>query len=146
MNQSIVREKYLASKKTYDDALNAFGVTRDEAWAYSDDKSDQIPFEVEPAEICISDSPIHGKGVFAKVKIKKGTIIAPARIGGKRTPVGRYGNHGSDPNSIMAMRENGDVDLVAIQDIDAGAEILSDYFFNFVNTRLEHVQTKCGGN
>lgn len=31
------------------------------------------------------------------------------------------------------MRENGDIDLVAFKDIEPGTEVLSDYFFNFIN-------------
>ena len=126
---------YLGSNRSLDDVLNVLGVTRDALTAISENLSDQIPFPVDPAVIRIGESSIHGKGIFSTDKIKKGQIIAPARIGSMRTPAGRYCNHSGSPNSEMVMRDNGDVDLVALSDIEKDSEVLSDYYLNFANTR-----------
>ena len=65
--------------------------------------------------------------------LKSGEIIAPARLDGKRTPAGRYTNHSKNPNSIMILRDNNDIDLVAKKVIkgcqggNLGEEITIDY-------------------
>lgn len=78
---------------------------------------DQTTFPVGDYKVVVSDSPIEGRGLFATGVIASGEIIAPARIGGKRTPAGRFTNHALSPNAKMVARENGDIDLVAIRDI-----------------------------
>jgi hypothetical protein len=128
---------YISSKRTLDDVLNVLGKTHAELTSISENIDDQIPFPVEPDGISVGESLVHGKGVFATKSFSKGDVIAFARIGDKRTPVGRFCNHSGDPNSEMVMRENGDVDLVAIKEIGQGFEILSDYYFNYVKTRSE---------
>ena len=127
---------YLASQRTFEDVLIALGTTRERVMAVSENLRDQIPFPSGPMTVCIAASPIHGNGVFSTRLFKKDEIIACARIGNKRTPAGRYGNHGATPNAEMVMRENGNVDLVALSDIEPGQEVLSDYYLNYVNTRL----------
>jgi hypothetical protein len=98
---------------------------------------DLMPFLTEPMGVRIDDSAIHGKGIFATKPFQSGEIIAPARKGGKRTPAARYCNHGGDPNAKMVMHSNGDVDLIALKAIEPNTEILSDYFLNFIKTRVE---------
>jgi SET domain-containing protein len=71
--------------------------------------------------------------MIATADIAAGEPVAPARRGGKRTPAGRYTNHGAHPNAAMMMLENGDIDLVAIKAIGGclggmdGEEITVDY-------------------
>ena len=81
----------------------------------------------------ISDSDIEGKGLFVTAPVAAGAVICPARIAGKRTQAGRYVNHSLTPNAQMVLRENGDIDLVALVDLDGcrggsvGQELTIDY-------------------
>jgi hypothetical protein len=78
-------------------------------------------------------SKIEGKGVMASGNIKEGEVIGPARINKMRTPLGRYTNHSKNPNAKMVLKENGDIDLVAVSNIagykggQLGEEITVDY-------------------
>jgi SET domain-containing protein len=57
----------------------------------------------------------------------------PALINGMRTQAGRFVNHSVTPNCEMVKRPNGDVDLVALEDLhgciggNAGQELTVDY-------------------
>lgn len=78
----------------------------------------------------VAASPIHGLGMFATSAVAGGAVIAPARIGGKRTPAGRYVNHSARPNALGVPRSgapDADVDLVALRPIQPGDEITLDY-------------------
>lgn len=78
-------------------------------------------------------SPIEGVGIFATMPIDISECIGPARIGGLRTPLGRFTNHSKFPNSEFVVRNNGDIDLVAMQKITGcsggsnGEEITVNY-------------------
>lgn len=128
---------YLSTNRTFEDALSALGGSAEELKAISENETDQIPFPTENTSVRVADSKIHGKGLFAAVDLHEDQIVAPARIGSLRTPVGRFANHSGAPNARMVMRENGDVDLVTNRAINAGEEILTDYYFNFTNTRSQ---------
>lgn len=128
-------DAYIRTHRTIDDVVNALGITHAEMTSISENPDDQIDFPSPPDCIEVRESPIHGKGMFATRAIQRG-VICPARMSGKRTPAGRFCNHSGDPNAIMVMRETGDVDLVALKDIEPGQEILNDYYLSFVNTRL----------
>jgi len=114
-------------------AIAEFGITHDLAWQIASNPSDQIPMPLGSYKMIVTDSPIHGKGVFATAAIAPGELIAPARVDGKRTPAGRYTNHAAEPNAIMVLRPNGDIDLVACKPIagcqggQPGEEITIDY-------------------
>lgn len=97
------------------------------------------------SKIEVRTSPQHGRGVFATARIAKGTPIL--RFTGPRLhrdaldpndyhlqideqdylgPSGReddYVNHCCEPNAAFT----GDLDLVALRDIEAGEEITWDY-------------------
>jgi len=63
-------------------------------------EEDQIPFpEGSALKVALHPSPIHGTGVFASFPINAFEVIGPARLNGKRTPLGRYTNHSSNPNA-----------------------------------------------
>jgi putative nucleotidyltransferase with HDIG domain len=78
----------------------------------------------------IRKSPIHGKGVFSKEKIKKGDVIGLIMTKDlrkdSRTVVGKYLNHSADPNALAISTKKGYA-LAARQDIPADTEILVDY-------------------
>lgn len=97
----------------YDNVLKEFGYTREQAEHEVSYAGDRINFPHGSYKVMVSDSSIHGRGLFATADIEPGEFIAPARIGGKRTPAVRYTNHSFAPNSKFVLRQNGDIDLVA---------------------------------
>jgi len=113
--------------------LEDLSVTAEKVREQSEIEDDQIPMPPGEYKMKIAKSYIEGKGVFVTAPVKEGETIAPARIGGKRTPAGRYANHSPAPNAKMVLRYNGDIDLVATEAIDGchggdhGQEVTVDY-------------------
>lgn len=101
----------------YRQVLVEFGFSEERARAIAHNEADLVELPYGGYKIMVSDSPIEGKGLFATASIAPGEIIAPARIGGKRTIAGRYTNHSLVPNAEMVLRESGDIDLVATMPI-----------------------------
>jgi len=126
-------EIYLSTNRTLDDVLNVLGFTYEQLKRISENEADQIEFP-DKVSVEVKASPIHGKGIFATIKFFPGDVIGPARLDSKRTPLGRYSNHGK-PNAHGIMRDNGDVDVVALTYIEVGDEVLTDYYFNFTKSR-----------
>lgn len=100
----------------------------------SENESDQIPMpDGHGVKVTIRPSPIEGLGVFLSFPAEEGEIIAPARIRGCRTPVGRYTNHSRNPNAVFVKTESGDIYLVAKRRIagcsggNSGEEVTVDY-------------------
>lgn len=126
LRQTVDQADYIAM-------LAEVGIPHEVARRQSEDERDQIPMPMGSYSVMVDDSPIEGKGVFATAPIEAGVVIAPARLGGKRTPAGRYTNHSATPNAMMVQRSNGDIDLVATRSIagcaggQAGEEITIDY-------------------
>lgn len=114
-------------------AIAEYGFDHETVRKQTENLDDQIPMPFGDYKIMIADSKIDGKGVFATGNIEEGEVIAPARIDGKRTPVGRYTNHSKNINAIMVLRDNGNIDLVAKKAItgcqggNLGQEITIDY-------------------
>lgn len=94
---------------------------------------DQIPMPAGSWRVKTGPSSIHGTGVFVTSNVLPGEILGPARIGGKRTPLGRYTNHSAKPNARMELLPNGDVQLVTTQALNGcrggldGDEVTIDY-------------------
>jgi hypothetical protein len=80
----------------------------------------------------MAPSNIQGQGIFATDFIVPGEVIGPARIGDKRTILGRMVNHDPNPNAKMVWN-GGNIELVAIHEIKGkkgtflGDEITTDY-------------------
>ena len=114
-------------------AIAEFGFDHETVRKQTENLDDQIPMPFGNYKFMVANSRIDGKGVFATGNFKEGEIIAPARINGKRTPVGRYTNHSKNANGIMVLRDNKDIDLVAKKAINGcqggnlGEEITIDY-------------------
>ncbi len=114
-------------------AIAEFGFDHETVRKQTENLDDQIPMPFGNYKFMVANSRIDGKGVFATGNFKKGEVIAPARINGKRTPVGRYTNHSKNANGIMVLRDNNDIDLVAKKAINGchggnlGEEITIDY-------------------
>jgi hypothetical protein len=81
----------------------------------------------------VAPSNIDGQGLIVTGNIVAGEIIAPARLNGLRTPAGRFTNHSKNPNAMMILLDNGDINLVATIAIDGcqggnlGKEVTIDY-------------------
>jgi hypothetical protein len=109
------------------------GWTTDEVRAMSLDDRDQVPMPDGWPKVTLRPSPIEGRGVFLSAPADAGEVIGPARVDGKRTPLGRYTNHARTPNAAFVKAENGDIWLVATRRIagcvggDAGEEVTVDY-------------------
>lgn len=100
----------------------------------SENTRDQIPMPDGLApKITIRDSYIEGKGIFLSAPAEAGEVLAPARLGGYRTPVGRYTNHSPYPNAEFVQVDTGDIYLRALRNIhgcvggDYGEEVTVDY-------------------
>ncbi len=117
----------------YYQAIEEYGFTEDVVRMQSENTEDQIEFPYGNYKVMVSDSKIQGKGLFATGSFIEGEVIAPARIKGQRTPAGRYTNHAKQPNAVMVLKDNGDIDLVASKEIkgckggNLGDEITVDY-------------------
>lgn len=127
-------EVYLATDRSLDSVLTVLGFTREQLTAISENELDQIPFRGR-YPVFTKPSLIHGLGLFSLKHLAAGDYICPARFDGKRTPAGRYMNHSGQPNAEVVLRTTGDVNVYALKDIAPDEEILTDYYFNFTNTR-----------
>lgn len=126
---------YLVSGRSFQDAISILGFSESELTEISENETDMVSLNISYDKFEIKDSVIHNKGIFAKKVIKSGEAVGLARIGDKRTVIGKYSNHSGTPNSKMVKCENGDIELVAIKDIQIDEEITSDYFFNYMISR-----------
>jgi len=97
----------------------------------------------------VTISPIEGKGLFVTALVKAGQIVCPARINGKRSQAGRYTNHSAHPNAKMVLLANGDIDLVALVDIEGckggnmGTEVTIDYRQALALTGVKFKEALC---
>ena len=126
--------EHAADREDFDLIVKASGFTRATIRAQSENLSDQIPMpDGHGTKVTIRQSPIEGHGVFLSSPVEEGELIAPARIFGLRTPVGRYTNHSKTPNAYFIKSDDGDIFLVALRRIagcsggDAGEEVTIDY-------------------
>lgn len=132
MSKQVEWIMHTPDREDYRDMLSDLNITHDTVVRMSENTEDLIPFN-GVSLVTVSDSPIQGKGLFATSNIKAGDTIAPARLNNKRTPAGRFTNHGAKPNSKMIKLDNGDMMLVAIKDIkgmsggELGDELTVDY-------------------
>lgn len=122
-----------ADRQDFALVLQQSGFSREVVQEQSLNEDDQIPMPEGSWKLKLGPSDIAGKGVFVTSYVKAGEVIAPARLGGKRTPAGRYTNHAASPNARMEQLPNGDIQLVAIRPISGcmggadGEEVTIDY-------------------
>lgn len=110
------------------------GFTEEKVREQSENTDDQISVHHSTMpKVTIRNSSIEGKGVFLSSPAETNELLAPARIGGMRTPVGRYTNHSKSPNAKFIMSDTGDIYLVALKPIAGchgggqGEEVTIDY-------------------
>ena len=112
--------------------LSEIGLSHETVQTQTMNEEDQIPMPMGSYKFSISNSLIHGKGVFATAEIEEGEIIGPARLAGMRTPIGRYVNHSLQANARMG-DHGGDIFLHAARTIEGsrggflGEEITTNY-------------------
>jgi hypothetical protein len=128
------REAHQPDRDDFDRFLVEEGLTAVAVRLMSEDLSDQMSMpEGFLGTVQVWPSPIEGNGLFTSSGAKAGQVICPARLGGKRTPAGRYANHSATPNAHFVATGQGDILLVALRDIrgchggDHGEEITVDY-------------------
>jgi hypothetical protein len=134
-SQAFLERPRLIEHKSDDDyqaMLADLGVTEILVREQSENESDQISFPQGSYKVKIGPSGIEGRGLIATSDIDANEIICPARIGGLRTPAGRYTNHAKTPNA-MALPIGEDIYLVALRPISGcrggedGEEITVNY-------------------
>jgi hypothetical protein len=113
------------AQKDYQLFLDQIGLNQAEIDKIVTNESDCIDM---PKNVFVElrDSKIHGKGLFATKSFKKGEIVCPGRLNGKRTPGGRFINHSYDSN-ILPIKVGDDIYATAIRDIYENEELLVDY-------------------
>lgn len=135
-------EEHEADRQDYLKMLEDVGIPHKIALAESENDSDRIDMRFDC--IRVLPSSIQGKGVFLTSPVSEGQMIAPARVDGFRTEVGRYTNHSATPNAKM-VRRGQDIDLVALRHIDGcmgggqGEEITIDYRQALAAARAEEL-------
>lgn len=75
----------------------------------------------------VRESVIHGRGLFATREFSLGDVICPGRLGGMRTPAGRFTNHSPTPNAEGLRLESGDILAIATKRIQVNEEVSLDY-------------------
>jgi len=110
----------------YQAFLHEYGLTEDYVQSLVQNTDDQCDLD-GVYDIELKESLIHGLGAFAMKDIAEHTLIAPARLNGKRTIAGRYVNHSDKPNAQFFPLDNGDLHLIATFNINKGDEITIDY-------------------
>ena len=115
------------NRRDYEAFCAEYGFSEAEVQAITQNKADQIPMPDGFCAIRLAQSDLHGMGMFAATDVLTGGILAPARLGVKRTPAGRYTNHAKRPNCVFIPHSNGDIFLVAAEDIPCGTELTVDY-------------------
>jgi hypothetical protein len=108
--------------------LAEYGLSRSLVRNASYNPNDQIPMpDWGEGKLQLGHSDIQRYGMFATETVAFADLLAPARIDGKRTPAGVFTNHSCTPNAHYEAHPDGDLDLVASQNIDKGEEVTLDY-------------------
>lgn len=110
------------------EAISAFGFDVETVRRLSENERDQVPMpDGFAAKFEIGPSVIEGRGVICTSSFVAWEVVGPARISGKRTPLGRFTNHSSIPNAVMKFSDGFDVVLLTIRSVRPGDEIAVDY-------------------
>lgn len=113
--------------------LEEYGIDVQTVREQSENTTDQTHMPYGAWQFKTGHSPIQGSGIFLTAGAAAGYVVGPARIGGLRTPLGRYTNHSKTPNARMELLSNGDIQLVLTRDVrgcqggEDGEEVTIDY-------------------
>lgn len=125
--------------------IEDFGFDQETVRSQSECEADRVKMPFGSFKIKIATSQIEGKGIFATSEMSELEIIGPAKIGDKRTILGRYINHSKTPNAKM-IRVDSDIFLIATRKIHGchggqdGEEITTDYRKNLKLIGAEQCQ------
>jgi hypothetical protein len=124
----------------YKKMLVEFGMTEEQAKEYHI-HDEVVDFDM-PNQLRVAESAIEGLGLFTTAPILIGEYICKVRIGGKRTPAGRFTNHSPTPNCARVLLDNGDLGLVSLTNIDGclGGSVGTELTVNYRNTPLHYKQ------
>jgi hypothetical protein len=114
----------MVNKAHFLQAIEAFGFTEESVRAISVDESTLDRASLDGVQV--QRSMIEGDGLFSTRSFAEGEIICPALVGDKRSLAGRYSNHASNPNCVMAYVD-GALTLVAARAVESGEELTTDY-------------------
>jgi hypothetical protein len=118
-------ENRYKNKLDYELFLKQIGMTEEQIQSVVKIDFDLIPmpggFSVE-----VKKSALHGMGLFTTKAFRRGDVICPGRLDGKRTPAGRFINHAAIRNA-MPVKMDDDIFAVAATDLSAGEEVLINY-------------------
>jgi hypothetical protein len=134
-------------REDYFNLLDECGIPHELARQQSENEYDQRWVDSQITRV--AESPIEGKGLFLTSPVKSGDIICAARIDGYRTQGGRFTNHSKTPNAKMVKLPNGNIDLVALVDIEGckggamGTEITIDYRQALALSGIEFKESAC---
>lgn len=127
-NVQLRQNRLEADREDYRRFLAEYGLSQEFVTRVVDYTGDHVAMpDGCGASIELRSSELHGQGMFAKRDIEAGAHIAPARIGGKRTPAGRFVNHAAYPNAQFLPQPGDDLMLVATRPIASGSEITICY-------------------
>jgi stress-induced morphogen len=134
-NESMLKlehDKHQADRNHFKALIESAGFNEEMVRQQSENEDDQMPMPEGYAWVTVRPSAIEGKGVFLSSPFSAGAIIGPARVGGKRTPLGRSTNHSMTPNARF-IKNGDDIWMIALRDIDGcrggdqGEEVTVDY-------------------
>lgn len=114
-----------ADRDDYTLFISQLGVPQDVMDEIVTNTTDLIEMPEEYA-VELRDSKIHGKGLFALKFFEEGDVVCAGRLGGKRTPGGRYINHSFNSN-ITPVKIGDDIFAIAKCKIYPNEELVVDY-------------------
>lgn len=129
------KQIHFDDNKDFNKLISEYGYTNDVVREQSENTDDIVPLPHGSYKFKITKSNIEGRGAFATANISTGELIGQAKIGDKRTVIGRYVNHSKNPNSEMVKIGN-DIFLKAITNISGchggqdGEELTTNYRLN----------------
>lgn len=119
-------ELFAPSATEFERDMAEIGFTADDVRQISEIPTD---LDLDPTVVAfveLKPSQIQGTGCFARVRSPVGAYVGPARLGGKRTRIGRYANHSRFPN-VEYRRCGEDLHAYALRPIAPGDEVTVDY-------------------
>ncbi len=114
-----------------EDSRNDYLSMLDEDGLSEEDIQTQMDYtavlEVLGKDYYLSNSPIHGKGLFVPGFVSGGQVLGYALFEGMKTTLGRYINHSHYPNSEIVKLSNGNVEIRTLRGLFMGEEITINY-------------------
>lgn len=115
------------NRNDYLSLVDSLGMNQDEIDKQVYNTDDLMGFPDGFDHFEVRASTINGLGFFTNHNHDTSEIICLARIGGNRTPAGRYTNHAVNANAAILVNDNGNAELVAIRPISSGDELTINY-------------------